>query len=171
ILKAGYLSLKRSPLAPVKKYLILCAPLSTRDIQEVYSQVFHVDPKDGLDNKSLPWLGNIACAAVKGTPLLIVLSSETSSAAPTFIQFSDIRAISDEGQLRSACNFALHVDTKPYDYRFSASSSTDYQQWNSAFGRAMSILTDRTMGGIRDSQNSSDSNLNAMLFDFEQQQQ
>ncbi|KAJ3007787.1 hypothetical protein HKX48_008929 [Thoreauomyces humboldtii] len=175
ILKAGYLSLKRTALAPVKRYLILCAPLTVQDVQDVYHAVFKVDPAEGLDMKNLPWLGNVACAAVRGTPLLIMLNAETSTATPTFVQFSDIRAISDESQLRSACSFALHIDVKPYDYKFAAASSIEYQQWNAAFGQAMNILTDRTMGGIRDPQNhrhsevsQASSNINNMLFDFEQ---
>ncbi|KAJ3144740.1 hypothetical protein HDU89_007784 [Geranomyces variabilis] len=157
LLKAGPLALKRTALTPAKRFVVLCAPLSTTDIRAVFSFAFKTDPLATLEHKQhLAWLGNIACAAVKGTPLLIILGPDGGSAsngttAPVFVQFSDIRAISDETQLRSACNFALHVEVKPYDYKFAAASSTDYQQWNAAFGRAMSVLTDRTMGGLRGS--------------------
>ncbi|KAJ3178975.1 hypothetical protein HDU87_003244 [Geranomyces variabilis] len=159
LLRAGPLALKRTALAPAKRFVILCAPLSTTDIRAVFSFAFKTDPLATLEHKQhLAWLGNIACAAVKGTPLLIILGPDgggsgtgSSTTAPVFVQFSDIRAISDETQLRSACNFALHVDVKPYDYKFAVASSTDYQQWNAAFGRAMSVLTDRTMGGLRGS--------------------
>ncbi|KAJ3159302.1 hypothetical protein HDU86_001905 [Geranomyces michiganensis] len=155
LLKAGPLSLKRTALPPTKRFVVLCAPLSTTDIRAVFSFAFKADPLGTLEHKQhLAWLGNIACAAVKGTPLLIILGADGgagggNAVAPVFVQFSDIRAISDETQLRSACNFALHVDVKPYDYKFAAASSTDYQQWNAAFGRAMSVLTDRTMGELR----------------------
>ncbi|TPX70552.1 hypothetical protein SpCBS45565_g01695 [Spizellomyces sp. 'palustris'] len=150
ILKAGVLSQKRSALPPLKRYVILCAPLSVPDIQEVFAAVFKTDPATGLEVKTVPWLGNVACAAVRGTPLLIIMSSEHSTSSPTFIHFSDIRGMSDESQLRSACNFAVHIDVKPYDYRFAATSSTEYQEWNEAFGKAMSIMAERTMGDLRD---------------------
>ncbi|KAI8816823.1 uncharacterized protein EV422DRAFT_623102 [Fimicolochytrium jonesii] len=166
ILKSGHLQLKRSPLAPSKKYVVLCAPLTVEDMHLVLSSVFKINPTKGMDAKGMFCLGHIACAAVKGTPLLIVLDSKTATASPTFVQFSDIQSISDETQLRSACNFAIHCNVKPYDYRFSCSSSTDYQEWNLAFGRAMQILTDRTMGGMADGEGSP---LNGS-FHFEQAQ-
>ncbi|KAI8826893.1 uncharacterized protein EV422DRAFT_593496 [Fimicolochytrium jonesii] len=147
ILKAGPLALKRSPLAPAKKFVVLCAPSTVEDLQLVFTLVFKQNPQKGLEPKSIQWLGNMASAAVKGTPLLIILSSETSTNNPTFIHFANIHAISDESQLRSACNFTLHVDGKPSEYRFGASSSTDYQEWNVAISNAMQILTERTMGG------------------------
>ncbi|KAI9096624.1 hypothetical protein DFS34DRAFT_148448 [Phlyctochytrium arcticum] len=140
ILKAGVLSQKRKALTALKRFVVLCVPSSIVDIQDVYTAIFKTDPAKEIDMKTVPWLGNVACAAVRGTPLLVIMPNENSVSNPVFIHFSDVRAISDEEDLRSACNFAIHTDVKGQDHRFVASSSIEYQEWSQALKKAMSMI-------------------------------
>ncbi|KAI8995136.1 hypothetical protein BC832DRAFT_360263 [Gaertneriomyces semiglobifer] len=157
ILKAGYLSQKRLALPPVKRYVVLCTPLSLPSVHAIFAAVFHVDAATSIPTTHIPWLGQITAAAVKGTPLLIIMDKARPTATPTFIHFSSITSISDEQALGSACNFALHFDGKPHEIRFSCKSSTDYQEWSWAFAEGMRWMKDRFTGetaNMRDSNRS-----------------
>eukprot|EP00842_Homolaphlyctis_polyrhiza_P006671 jgi/Hompol1/7004/HPOL_003814-RA len=109
------------------KYCVLCAPVSVQDIQSVYELLFVSDPTRPVDARSIPWLGNIAFAAIKATPLMVILPSETRTDSPVFIHFDEVRAISDEVALSSACTFVLHLAKT--ELRFQCRTSTDYQDW------------------------------------------
>ncbi|RKO91560.1 hypothetical protein BDK51DRAFT_36729 [Blyttiomyces helicus] len=138
VLKQGPLSLRGS-LGKSKRHVVLCAPVSVEDLHKVFQSMFKVDPSSAIDPKSVPFLGNIAYAAVRGTPLLVILPSEHKPDNPTFIHFTDVLALSDETQLSSACNFCVHLDVKPFDLRFSTGSSTEYQEWIRALREALEI--------------------------------
>jgi len=124
ILKKGYLIHKRH----TKIYVILCSPLSISDVSTIYYSIF--GGNGGLENRAAI-LGNIAFAAMEETPLLILLASEKETNRPIFIHFMNINGIDDEVKLGQACCMRLH--TTKADFTFSASTSTDYQDWISAF--------------------------------------
>jgi hypothetical protein len=131
------LTLKKVGFIGIKKYLLLCAPVSITDVAVVYENLFSLDGKYKIENKAIPFLGHIAFAALKGTPLLIILSSEKNIANPTFINFADVKSVNDETKLRSAC--CLSICTNKSDYKFTAASSVDYQIWIQAFEEAYKI--------------------------------
>jgi len=137
LLKKGYLSLKKVGFIGIKKYLLLCAPVSITDVAVVYENLFSLDGNYKIESKAIPFLGHIAFAALKGTPLLIILSSEKNISNPTFVNFADVKSVSDETKLRSACCMALC--TNKTDYKFTASSSVEYQLWIQAFEEAYKI--------------------------------
>ncbi|KAJ3087999.1 hypothetical protein HK102_009801 [Quaeritorhiza haematococci] len=144
ILKKGFLSLKKG-FSSSKRYVVLCAPTSVDDIQTVYAAVFNGETAEGtpaFDPKSVPSLGNIAFAAVKGSPLLIILPQDQSNTNVQFVHFSEVVQFSDEVALATACNFTLH--TVKADIRFAASTSTDYQDWMKAVKEALVIASRAT---------------------------
>jgi len=123
IMKKGYLIHKKH----TKVFVILCSPLSISDVSTVYYSIFG---GNGLENRAAI-LGNIAFAAMEETPLLILLASEKETSRPIFIHFMNINSIDDEVKLGQACCMRLH--TTKADFTFSASTSTDYQEWIYAF--------------------------------------
>ncbi|OUM65530.1 hypothetical protein PIROE2DRAFT_7462 [Piromyces sp. E2] len=126
IMKKGYLIHKKH----TKVFVILCSPLSISDVSTVYYSIFG---GNGLENRAAI-LGNIAFAAMEETPLLILLASEKETSRPIFIHFMNINSIDDEVKLGQACCMRLH--TTKADFTFSASTSTDYQEWIYAFKEA-----------------------------------
>src|SRR5262249_23202323 len=56
---------------------------------------------------------------------------------PTFVHFSEVRSITDEIKLQSACNLVLHLNKS--DLRFAAATSTDYQEWYRVFSEAIKM--------------------------------
>jgi hypothetical protein len=88
------------------KHVLLAAPRSVTDIHAIYqAMVASIDPTCVSDAKAIRFLGNIGFAAIKATPLLIILAPEvghgvasgsrfrrqapSDSADPVFIHFSD----------------------------------------------------------------------------------
>jgi len=124
ILKKGYLIHKRH----TKIFVILCSPLSISDVSTVYYSVF--GNNGGLENRAAI-LGNICFAAMEETPLLILLPNEKETNRPIFIHFMNVNGIDDEVKLGQACCMRLH--TTKADFTFSAPTSTDYQDWITAF--------------------------------------
>ncbi|OUM70226.1 hypothetical protein PIROE2DRAFT_1637 [Piromyces sp. E2] len=137
LLKKGYLSMKKVGFIGIKKYLLLCAPVSITDVAVVYENLFSLEGKYKIESKAIPFLGHIAFAALKGTPLLIILSSEKNITNPTFINFADVKSVNDETKLRSAC--CMSICTNKSDYKFTAASSVEYQIWIQAFEEAYKI--------------------------------
>ncbi|KAL2918326.1 hypothetical protein HK105_202253 [Polyrhizophydium stewartii] len=79
--------------------------------------------------------GHIALSAISGYPLLVIGTS-----VRTFIHFSQIEALLDETELQTPCAFAIVTAFK--EFKFYASTSTDYQRWMSALTQAFSSLND-----------------------------
>ncbi|ORX76098.1 hypothetical protein BCR32DRAFT_296454 [Anaeromyces robustus] len=123
VIKKGYLIHKKH----TKVFVILCSPLTISDVSTVYYSIFG---GNGLENRAAI-LGNIAFAAMEETPLLILLASEKETSRPIFVHFMNINGIDDEVKLGQACCMRLH--TTKADFTFSASTSTDYQEWIYAF--------------------------------------
>ena len=65
------------------------------------------------------------------------MSSEKNITNPTFINFADVKSVNDETKLRSAC--CMTICTTKSDYKFTASSSVEYQIWIQAFEEAYKI--------------------------------
>jgi len=128
IMKKGYLIHKKH----TKVYVILCAPLSISDVSTVYYSIFG-GSGNGLENRAAI-LGNIAFSAMEETPLLILLASEKETSRPIFIHFMNINGIDDEVKLGQACCMRIH--TTKADFTFSASTSTEYQEWITVFKEA-----------------------------------
>ncbi|KAI8925976.1 hypothetical protein BC831DRAFT_512051 [Entophlyctis helioformis] len=147
LVKRSVVQLKKGLLSS-DKYVVLCAPLSVQDIQSVYELLFVSDPSRPVDARSVPWLGNIAFAAVKATPLLVILPSETRTDSPTFIHFDEVRAISDEVAVSSACTFVLHLAKT--DLKFVCRTSTDYQDWIRCLTMAFEIAASSFQANAED---------------------
>ncbi|KAJ3119079.1 hypothetical protein HK098_005756 [Nowakowskiella sp. JEL0407] len=140
-MRKGILTNKRFPaVRSGKKFVILCHPTTTDDLYLINREIIETDETKILSgesksskDESIRVLGQIALAAVSGTPLLILGTSNRQ-----FIHFSDIEAILDEDYLQSACNF--HIVTSKHEVlRFSTDTSTDYQLWISALREALTI--------------------------------
>ncbi|ORX58454.1 hypothetical protein BCR36DRAFT_317832 [Piromyces finnis] len=145
IMKKGYLIHKKH----TKIFVILCLPLSISDVSTVYYSIFG---GNGLENRAAI-LGNIAFAAMEETPLLILLASEKETSRPIFIHFMNVNSIDDEVKLGQACCMRLH--TTKADFTFSASTSTDYQEWiyalKDAYNRSHPSVKRRTVNtGVDD---------------------
>ncbi|KAI8807227.1 hypothetical protein BJ742DRAFT_813851 [Cladochytrium replicatum] len=139
-LKKGYLTHKRFPtVRTARRYVALVHPTSTADIQAVHDELIAQDAGKSLagegkaaKEEGLKVLGQIALAAVSGTPLLIIGSGNR-----LFVHFSEVEAILDEDYLAVACHF--NVLTTKAELRFSADSSIDYQEWSVAIRNALDI--------------------------------
>lgn len=57
-MKKGYLSLKKVGFIGIKKYLLLCAPVSITDVAVVYENLFSLDGNYKIESKAIPFLGN-----------------------------------------------------------------------------------------------------------------
>lgn len=57
LLKKGYLTLKKVGFIGIKKYLLLCAPVSITDVAVVYENLFSLDGKYKIESKAIPFLG------------------------------------------------------------------------------------------------------------------
>ncbi|KAJ1341069.1 hypothetical protein BSLG_004539 [Batrachochytrium salamandrivorans] len=115
LVKRSVVSLKKG-LISYDKFMVLCAPISVQDIQSVYELLFVSDPSRPVDT-----------VRSHATPLLVILPSETRVDSPVFIHFDEVRSISDEVALSSACTFVLHLAKT--DLRFVCKTSTDYVEW------------------------------------------
>ncbi|KAI8805602.1 hypothetical protein BJ742DRAFT_855740 [Cladochytrium replicatum] len=139
-LKKGYLTHKRFPtVRTARRYVALVHPTSTADIQAVHDELMAQDAGKSLagegkaaKEEGLKVLGQIALAAVSGTPLLIIGSGNR-----LFVHFSEVEAILDEDYLAVACHF--NVLTTKAELRFSADSSIEYQEWSVALRNALDI--------------------------------
>ncbi|KAJ3130295.1 hypothetical protein HK098_004342 [Nowakowskiella sp. JEL0407] len=140
-MRKGVLTNKRFPaVRSGKKFVILCHPTTTDDLYLINKEIIETDETKILSgdsksskDESIKILGQIALAAVSGTPLLIIGTSNRQ-----FIHFSEIEAILDEDYLQAACNF--HIVTSKHEVlRFSTDTSTDYQLWISALREALTI--------------------------------
>jgi len=58
LLKKGYLTLKKVGFIGIKKYLLLCAPVSITDVAVVYENLFSLEGKYKIESKAIPFLGN-----------------------------------------------------------------------------------------------------------------
>ena len=72
LIKRSVVGLKKG-LISSDKYMVLCAPISIQDIQSVYELLFVSDPAKPVDARSIPWLGNVAFAAVKGMNIYSII--------------------------------------------------------------------------------------------------
>ncbi|KAJ1547246.1 hypothetical protein HK096_003811 [Nowakowskiella sp. JEL0078] len=147
-LRRGILTQKRFPSVRTQRRLVmLCMPTSTDDLYVINNEIIAADESKLLSSDSKPArdesikvLGQIALAAVSGTPILII-----GTTSRQYIHFSDIEAILDEDYLANACNFHI-VTSKSEVLRFSADSSVDYQLWISALRNALTIARSVMLG-------------------------
>jgi hypothetical protein len=141
LLHKGWINVKRGliPFAS-KYYAALCLPNNVADIQALYEFLF-VSVADGsakMDEKAIPFLGNISFAAVKGIPFLVLLESEFKTDKPQFVHLDGLSGISDEVNLKTACSFCLHFDKS--DIQVTCTTSTDYQDWMTALEMAYGMI-------------------------------
>jgi hypothetical protein len=67
---------------------LLCSPKSIHDVQILYEQFFIKEDAKRINNKSLPWLGELAAAAASNVPLFVILPTESfNSEQPLFFSF------------------------------------------------------------------------------------
>jgi hypothetical protein len=126
LLCQSWLTLKR--MFNKERIVVLCCPQTVQDVQHCFETFFTNDPTRPLDERHIPLLGNIAYAATKGTPLLIILPYERfGTEQPSFYPLDTLVSISDEVALRQACHFQLEMQDT--ELRFACKTSTDYQTW------------------------------------------
>lgn len=65
LFKQGILNVKTGIITQ-KKFVTLAAPVTIQDVQKTYESAFVSDLYAPIQNKSIPWLGNITNAAVQG---------------------------------------------------------------------------------------------------------
>jgi hypothetical protein len=139
LLHKGWISVKKG-LLPFshRSYAALCLPNNVADIQSLYEFLFVNDGQAVMDEKSIPFLGNISFAAVKGIPFLVLLTSEVKTDKPQFIHLDGLTGISDEVNLKSACTFSLHFEKS--DIQVTCTTSIDYQDWMTALEMAYGLV-------------------------------
>ncbi|KAI8840102.1 hypothetical protein BJ741DRAFT_647239 [Chytriomyces cf. hyalinus JEL632] len=152
--------------ALVQRHLLLAVPKDTKDLQQLYERVFlHALPvthgptddydseeeserghgfrngivPDILDSRVCMAFGHIAKAAVEKTPVLIVMGSSIRQESPQFINMNTIDHFITEGELGIPGTLAFRAGKQ--EHRYTASSSRDYQRWETAFLKAMQIVT------------------------------
>ncbi|KAJ3035253.1 hypothetical protein HDV00_004113 [Rhizophlyctis rosea] len=112
-----------------RRMVLLCQPSTIEDMQAAYAALVNRrgGSKDGsgtmelgMTKENVDVFGNLGCAAVSGTALMILNTSPR-----TFIHFAHVRNLVDESEVGTACSFTLQTGHK--DYRFAAESSNDYQ--------------------------------------------
>lgn len=127
LLCQSWLSWKKT-FSSQDRIVVLCCPQTILDVQHCFETFFTNDPTRPIDHRSIPYLGNIAVAATKGTPLLIVLPAErTQNEQPLFFHLDNLTNVSDEVALKQACSFSLTLGGN--DLKFMCKTSTDYQTW------------------------------------------
>ncbi|KAJ3123149.1 hypothetical protein HK098_002148 [Nowakowskiella sp. JEL0407] len=130
IMKRGYLIYKKV-VGVSRRLVVLIAPDCIDDILVLHKILFNEDPVEkGQNPNTIALLGQIASSAIKGCPLLILFPSDEKNDASniTFIPFYEVRDVSSEQRLGSACNFSVTLQNKA-EYRFASSNSSDYQEW------------------------------------------
>ncbi|KAJ3304762.1 hypothetical protein HDV03_002303 [Kappamyces sp. JEL0829] len=140
LLAKGYITIKNT-LYNKKRFAALCAPVTIEDIHALYDFLFINGDSDSpirMDEKSIPLLGNISYAAVKGTPFLVLLNDDSKSDKPEFIHLDDLMDIQDEVALETACSLSLMMSKG--DMRLQLRTSIEYQDWMSAFEAALQII-------------------------------
>ncbi|KAI8897774.1 hypothetical protein BC833DRAFT_592429 [Globomyces pollinis-pini] len=130
LFKRGMLIVKRG-LISQKRFVCVCAPVTMTDVQKVFESCFVVDPYAPIQSKSIPWLGNLTAAAVKGVPILFITSQEVGE-DPTFTILDSTTHLKEENEVGKACTFEVVVGSTTL-LRFSSTSSVDYQEWIHAF--------------------------------------
>ncbi|KAJ3231334.1 hypothetical protein HDU81_003853 [Chytriomyces hyalinus] len=150
----------------VQRHLLLAVPKDTKDLQQLYERVFlHALPvtqgptedydsdedserrfgfrngivPDILDNRVCMAFGHIAKAAVEKTPVLIVMGSSIRQESPQFINMNTIDHFITEGELGIPGTLAFRAGKQ--EYRYTALSSREYQRWETAFLKAMQIVS------------------------------
>lgn len=89
LIKEGIFNLRRSTnllvIGSIKKQTYLCAPRTIEDVHYIFREIFHIDPSETLDLKLVDFLGQIACAAMRGSPFLVLIPplSEVSQKSST----------------------------------------------------------------------------------------
>ncbi|KAJ3257848.1 hypothetical protein HDU77_002533 [Chytriomyces hyalinus] len=152
--------------ALVQRHLLLAVPKDTKDLQQIYERVFlHALPvtqgptddydseeeserghgfrngivPDILDSRVCMAFGHIAKAAVEKTPVLIVMGSSVRQESPQFINMNTIDHFITEGELGIPGTLAFRAGKQ--EHRYTASSSREYQRWETAFLKAMQIVS------------------------------
>ena len=134
--------------AKSKRSLYLCMPKTTEDIAALHDELTlgmalkknseEVTPEqiEAAVQENLAIYGHLSLSAISGYPLLVIGSN-----AKTFCHFSQIQGLLDEHDLNQACSFALKTSTA--EFRFTAESSTAYQQWIGALSQAYENINAR----------------------------
>ncbi|KAI9336158.1 hypothetical protein BDR26DRAFT_501468 [Obelidium mucronatum] len=168
--KAAFLE-QPPPQQQRRKQLLLAYPTTTADIQELYERVFlhslpshhrPLAPPEGCDdvgdndasahrgfaNGLVPDImdqrvcmafGHITKAAVEKTPVLIIIEPGIRQEAPHFININTVDHYISEVELGLPGTFALRQGKN--EFRFSATSSLEYQKWENAFYKSMDIVS------------------------------
>ena len=135
LFKQGFLNIKRG-LITFKRYVTLSAPTSMVQVQKVFETCFISDPYAPIQNRTIPWLGNISFAAVKKVPLLIISSNEQYE-DPVFIPLDNTLWLREEEEMERPCCFEINIENQALV--FSCNTSTAYQEWLAALHFAVGI--------------------------------
>ncbi|KAI8925719.1 hypothetical protein BC831DRAFT_550477 [Entophlyctis helioformis] len=142
---------QRKLAAKSRRQVVLCQPSTPADIAVIHDELALIsalkapagltadETAELAARQRMEVYGHIALSAVSGYPLLIVGTSVRQ-----FIHFSQIQALADETELQSPCAFSVITTFK--EFKFSADTSYDYQNWIMALSRAIENLN----GNIRE---------------------
>ncbi|TPX69470.1 hypothetical protein SpCBS45565_g02482 [Spizellomyces sp. 'palustris'] len=137
-----------------RRNVVICRPISTEDISAVADllkkQAEQASGKNqdviemGTDSKeeskekdNMDALGHLAASSVADSPLMIL-----GTGARTYIHFSTVEEVLDERECGAACNLSLATSQK--EYRFLASTSTDYTIWIAALRDSFALRNPST---------------------------
>ncbi|KAJ3027608.1 hypothetical protein HDV00_010977, partial [Rhizophlyctis rosea] len=120
-----------------RRMVVLCQPSTIEDVQAAYAAFLNrgsgsEEVEVGATKEDVDVVGNLGCAAILGTAVMIVNTSPR-----TFIHFAHVKNLVDEADVGTACCFTLQTGHK--DYRFAAESSSDYQIWIAAIRTAVAL--------------------------------
>ena len=134
--KQGFLKIQKGMIT-FKKHCTLSAPTNIVQVQKVFEKCFISDPYVPIQNRAIPWLGNISFAAVKKVPLLIIASNELNE-DPIFIPLDNTLWLREEEDMKRACCFEINIENQALV--FTCNSSTAYREWIAVLHNAARIV-------------------------------
>lgn len=135
LFKQGFLNVKRGIIS-FKRHVTLAAPNSIIQVQRVFEACFISDPYAPIQNRAIPYLGNVSFAAVKKVPLIIIASNELYE-DPVFIPLDTTLWLKEEEDMERPCCFEVNIENQALV--FSCNTSTAYQEWIVALHTAVAI--------------------------------
>ncbi|KAJ3306595.1 hypothetical protein HDV03_004724 [Kappamyces sp. JEL0829] len=133
LFKQGFLSVRKGLLAH-KRHVTLTAPITMDNVQTVFETLFVTDPYAPIQAKAIPCLGQIAFAAARNIPLMIIASNEHYD-DPHFLPLDISLSLREEEEMAKPCCFEIYINQQTIV--FSAPTSTEYQQWIGCLHSAM----------------------------------
>jgi hypothetical protein len=133
ILRQGYLSVRKG-LLTLRRHITITNPQTIEEVQKVFEALFVKDLYSAIQNRSIPFLGQLAFHAAKGIPVIIISSNEYYE-DPTFISLNYSLELREELEMEKPGCFEIVQDSQSISFK--AQTSVDYQ---SLLGAIHSVL-------------------------------